>query len=228
MDIAHCLTTTAIQSKSGQVMNRLHEVPQRISRYCAATSGYAWPAYDIDHKPGLLTATDLLSPALLSYPIKSKYLNEMFRESRKDEQSGRNGYFDLRVALESFVESTVDSQNAFEQLQLEGSGASQDWRSFKAVLQVTEVTKGLTAVAVTKILHRKRPELVPLVDRRIRAFFGRRKHDDDQLFQDIHDFVNNHKNKLDEWRKPHSLPDGKPMSRLRVLDIAIWMQLERM
>lgn len=210
------------------MISKLHEVPERISKYCAATSGYAWPAYDIDNNPELLTATDLLSPALISYPIRSKYLNEMFRESPTDEQPGRNGYYDLRIALEAFVESTAESRSAFEHLQLAGSEASKEWKSFKSALEVSRSTKGLTTVAITKILHRKRPELVPLIDRRVRVFFGRRKHEDNQLFQDIQDVVNTYKDRLDEWRKPYSLQSGKLMSRLRVLDIAIWMQPERL
>jgi len=210
------------------MISQLREVPERIRKYCAATSGYAWPAYDIDNNPELLTATDLLSPALLSYPIKSKYLNEMFRESPTDEQPGSNGYYDLRIALEAFVESTVESRSSFEHLQLAGSEASEEWKSFKSALDVSRAAQGLTTVAVTKILHRKRPELVPLVDCRVRAFFGRRKYEDDRLFQDIQDFVNTYKDQLDEWRKPYSLQNGKQMSRLRVLDIAIWMQPERL
>jgi hypothetical protein len=210
------------------LIDGLQKVSERVEQYCSPTSGYAWPAYDIDHNPCILTATDLLSPALLSYPIKSNYLNEMFREPTKDERPGSNSYFDLRIALERFVVSTAESQNTFEQLQLAGSETSQEWQSFKALIDLSKSTRGLTTVALTKILHRKRPSLVPLVDSRIRAFFGRRKHEDDKLFQDIQRFVKTHESHLDEWRKPNSLPNGQPMSRLRVLDIAIWMQSERL
>jgi len=210
------------------MISKLREVPERLSKYCAATSGYAWPAYDIDNNPELLTATDLLSPALLSYPIKSKYLNEMFREPARDEGLNGNSYFDLRVALERFVKATSASTSAFELWKLSGPETTQEWKLFGTALNTSKTTWGLSTVAITKILHRKRPELVPLVDRRVRAFFGRRKHEDDRLFQDIHDFVNTHKDQLDEWRKPYSLQNGKAMSRLRVLDIAIWMQPERL
>lgn len=150
----------------------------------------------------------------------------MLREPAKNERPGSNSYFDLRIALEKFVITTTGNQNTFDQLQLTESESSQEWQLFKAALDLSKTTKGLTTVAVTKILHRKRPSLVPLVDRRIRAFFGRRKNEDDQLFHDIQRFVRTHEVKLDEWRKPYSLPNGQPMSRLRVLDIAIWMQSE--
>lgn len=150
----------------------------------------------------------------------------MLREPGKNERPGSNSYFDLQIALEKFVVSTTGNQNTFEQLQLTESEASQEWQSFKAAIDLSKRTTGLTTVAVTKILHRKRPSLVPLVDRRIRAFFGRRKNEDDNLFQDIQNFVKTHVDQLDEWRKHYSLPNGQPMSRLRVLDIAIWMQSE--
>jgi len=208
------------------VIDRLRDAPDRIERYCAASSGYAWPTYDIDNNPELLTATDLLSPALLSYPIKSKYLNEMFREPVNHEGPNSNSYFDLRVALERFVKATSESASDFERWKLSEPGVSQEWTLLRTALNISKTAKGLSTVAITKILHRKRPELVPLVDRRIRAFFGRRKLEDDQLFQDIQQFVVAHGNQLDEWRKPYSLSNGQPMSRLRVLDIAIWMQWE--
>lgn len=151
----------------------------------------------------------------------------MFREPTEDEQPSSNGYFHLRMTLERFVVSTAGNQNTFDQLHLTESETSQEWLHFQAALGHCWRTKGLTTVAVTKILHRKRPSLVPLVDSRIRSFFGRRKNEDDHLFQDIQHFVKTYEAKLDEWRKPYSLPNGQPMSRLRVLDIAIWMQSER-
>lgn len=157
------------------MINRLRDAPKRVERYCAATSGYAWPAYDIDNNPELLTATDLFSPALLSYPIKSKYLNEMFREPAKEEVPNSNSYFDLRVALERFVKATSESTSAFERWKISEQEVPQEWTLFRTALNISKRTKGLSTVAITKILHRKRPELVPLVDRRIRAFFGTTK-----------------------------------------------------
>jgi len=44
------------------MISQVREVPERIRKYCATTSGYAWSAYGIDPNPGLLT-----TPALLSY-----------------------------------------------------------------------------------------------------------------------------------------------------------------
>jgi hypothetical protein len=45
----------------------------------------------------------------------------------------------------------------------------EDWRKFVRCLELVQSCKGLTSVAETKILHRKRPDLVPINDSLLRA-----------------------------------------------------------
>jgi hypothetical protein len=84
-------------------------------------------------------------------------------------------------------------------------------------------------VAVTKILHRKRPDLVPLIDRRIRTFyFGKNSGSDLNLLRLIHNDLQSHETTtlLDEWKKKFILANNLKMSRLRALDIIVWMKFE--
>ena len=92
-------------------------------------------------------------------------------------------------------------------------------------MQAAQECPGLTSVAVSKILHRKRPALVPIVDSRVRSFYGAEGKDYVSLFERIHGDINMHQAALDRWREPYFV-DGRPMSRLRTLDIVIWMDSE--
>lgn len=88
---------------------------------------------------------------------------------------------------------------------------------------------GLSGVAVTKILHRKRPDLVPLIDRRIRTFyFGKNSGPDLELLRLIYEDLQNHETIewLNKRRKNFALANKSEMSRLRALDIIIWMSFE--
>lgn len=52
---------------------------QLLSDYLDPTSLYAWPTYDEDLAPNSLSGVDLAAPALLSYPLRSRCLQEMGR-----------------------------------------------------------------------------------------------------------------------------------------------------
>ena len=202
----------------------------KLATYCSPTSGYAWPQYDTDLTPGVLASIDFLSPALLSYPIKSKYLESIFASDQPESTQASNPYFRLAESMRRFVaETTDDDAQTFDGLstdEIQGKNSPHFWTLFLEAIRASGPCRGLTSVAVTKILHRKRPRIVPLVDRRIRMFYGTRKSADLDLFLLIHQDMKSFSGLLDDWRKPFRLPGDRPMSRLRALDIAIWMQWE--
>lgn len=204
--------------------------PNELATYCSPTSGYAWPQYDTDLTHDILAPIDFLSPALLSYPIKSKYLNAMFESNLSESSRSTRPYFELAESMRRFVTETKDDdEQTFGDLsadEVRGNNSPQFWALFLDAIRASEPCRGLTSVAVTKILHRKRPRIVPLVDRRIRMFYGTRKGADIDLFLLIHQDVNSCSDLLDVWRKPFQLSRDRTMSRLRALDIAIWMQWE--
>ena len=107
------------------------------------------------------------------------------------------------------------------------------FRSYEAIIKLIKFTNskcgGLSGVAVTKILHRKRPNLVPLIDRRIRTFyFGKNRGTDLELLKLIHKDLQSPETIrfLDERRKTFVLGNKEQMSRLRAMDIIIWMSFE--
>lgn len=192
-----------------------------LANYCDSAGGYAWPAYDIDDRVGHLVPTDVLAPAFLSYPMKGTYLNEMFRHDVP-----ANPYAVLRSSLETAATNAELRHLTFEALGVDDlqDRSGHGWGLVLECIDAVQECKGLTSVAVTKILHRKLPDLVPVNDSRIRAFY---KVTDGYatLFERLHADLNANLGLIDEWRMPHRLPDDRPMSRLRALDIVIWMHM---
>lgn len=99
-----------------------------------------------------------------------------------------------------------------------------EWQAFIRCLDAVQDCKGLTSVAVTKILHRKRPWLTPLNDSRVRHFYDVR-HDYSALFAAIRDDLERQPTRemLAELASGQTTPAGRPLTDLRALDIVIWM-----
>lgn len=189
--------------------------PANIKRYCDSSSRFAWPSYDVDSSPTRLEPIDVLAPAFLSYPIKRDYFEPMLQATPDG-----GHYAVLWEALAAVVRETSPDESFEKAFDRPESGA---WTHVAAAIEAARKCKGLTSVAVSKILHRKRPNLVPIIDKRVRAFYAAKK-DDQMLLQRIHQDLSKHAGLLDEWAGPYRLPTGQAMTRLRALDIAVWME----
>lgn len=198
------------------------DAPTYLEQYCSPHSRYAWPAYDIDPNPDQLVPADVLAPALLSYPINGKYLQQMFERPEHGQQP--NAYAELFDAMSEMVRDEASSNLVFDQLDLAtlSDRSVPGWSPVLRALDVAQRCSGLTSVAVTKILHRKRPDLVPINDSRVRTFYGIHQPSYERLFESVHRDVTAHHALLDRWRAPYAI-DGRVMTRLRCLDIVIWM-----
>jgi hypothetical protein len=197
-----------------------------LKTYCSPSGAYAWPAYDTDTNPSKLTPVDLLAPGFLSYPIRGLYLDRMFQ--RNDEGGPANDYarlFDAMVAVVADIDAAELDFDSIDKHELSDRQCP-GWGSVLRAIDAAQPCKGFTSVAVTKILHRKRPRLVPINDSRLRTFYGISGQRYSELFRCIHHDVTTHGDLLDSWRKPYWLDNEGPMSRLRVLDIVIWMHFE--
>jgi len=93
-----------------------------------------------------------------------------------------------------------------------------------ACFDAAQPCTGIRSVAVTKILHRKRPNLVPINDSRVRKFYGV-KNSYVPLYAAIHDDLQDAETfaMLQALAAPYKGRDDRPMSILRALDIVIWM-----
>jgi hypothetical protein len=77
-------------------------------------------------------------------------------------------------------------------------------------------------VTVSKVLHRLRPNLVPIIDSKVRAFYDTPESDPPTFFRRLHADLTKHRAMLEELAEGRTTPDGRPLSQLRVADIVIW------
>jgi len=159
----------------------------------------------------------------LSYPIPTKYLQSM-------SASDGNAYHQLRKAIAEVVEVAAADESFLELDEVAlmtgtGGTATPGWVAFwKAWNQVGETT-GLTSVALTKILHRKVPSLIPILDSLVSGFYGISNHSDRRgvhTMLALHRDLTAHRDLAEGWASQWALEDGRPMTLLRAVDIVVW------
>ena len=199
------------------------DAKKSLETYCGRSSLYSWPYYDIDETPNLLAPTDILATSFLDYPIKGKIIRELMREFEMHSET--TPYTKLSRHLSDVVADESARGLCFEDIPKEQLGDREmgGWGKVLTALDAAQECKYLTSVFVTKVLHRKRPNLVPINDSKLRRFYGIKKHGYSDLFLAIHRDVIQYRDYLDELRGKYVLPNGAVMSRLRVLDIVVWM-----
>ena len=198
-----------------------------LADYCNENSLFAWPWYDTDSNPDVLSAFDQLAPSFLNYHIPHETRQKML-VPRVEE----NSYSVMKSEMSEFLTKTKGLDLHFENMP-DGVFDEPDDSPYGDLIKLIKFTNskcsGLSGVAVTKILHRKRPNLVPLIDRRIRTFyFGKNSGSDLSLLKLIYEDLQNDETieLLDELRKNFVLENNLEMSRLRALDIIVWMKFE--
>lgn len=91
-----------------------------------------------------------------------------------------------------------------------------------AANRATRAVPRWTPVTVSKVLHRFAPQVVPIVDSRVRAFYGVRAGQEAELrrrlWADLRDNI--------DWLRPiadaHQTRDRRQLTVLRLADILIW------
>ena len=173
--------------------------------------GLQAPAYDRLGDASSLEPTDVLAPALLDAPIRGVTVIEMFADGSGAPQS-------LLAALRAVVESSQCQTAHFEELDLE----DETWRMVRSALIASEDVRGIAASKVTKILHRKLPDLVPIFDSKVAAYYGCSPRRPREFWPVLQQDVVDSTSLLDDLRSAFRTPDGRPLGRLRTLDIVVW------
>ena len=202
---------------------RKSDAKQSLETYCSRSSLYSWPYYDIDETPNLLVPTDILATSFLSYSPKFEIIQELMREFEM--QSETTEYTKLFKLLSDVVTDESTKELCFDDIPEDQLGDRYllGWGKVLNAIDAAQECKSLTSVFVTKVLHRKRPNLVPINDSKLRSFYGIKKHSYFELFLAIHRDVVQNRDYLNELRGKYVLPNGVVMSRLRALDIVVWM-----
>lgn len=183
-----------------------------IEHYTDPNSGRAFQAYDLLGDPDHLRPTDLLAPALLDAPVRGRDVIEMLKPD--------GAYHRLFIAMEAVLSDEAALAAALEDQDFRAS--SGPWALVAAALEASSETRNIKASKVTKILHRKRPSLVPIFDRRVAGAYGVSAQTPWLFWPLFRDDVLANRDWLVEVAADYQTPDGRTLSHLRAADIIIW------
>lgn len=163
---------------------------------------------------------DALAPALLDARLGSREVNQMFSS---DEE---NHYSKLRVAIErclyELVYITDSSGELLDFANADLSGARGPWSFVNACYIASDSTPNVRVTKVSKILHRKQPTFIPIIDSRLASFYNLSKSQRSKYWSALQADYRANRDLLDQLGRGVLTSEGKPISSLRVADIVIW------
>jgi hypothetical protein len=183
--------------------------------YTCPRRHYAFKTYD--HLYGQsepLSPGDILLANLLSLRLSWREVVPLFAEGDGPPQR-------LRRSLDDALNELARVRAFEEHADVEELEASLP--ALRRANDCTQHVPGWTSVTVSKVLHRRLPHIVPIMDSRVRSFYGLRKpqHVREALFRDL----KANRSWLSVAVQGRRTPDDRPLSLLRAADILIWTQL---
>ncbi len=184
----------------------------------------SFDTYDRQAEPSVFGPLDALAPALLDARLGPEEVNLMFSGNIEDP------YNKLRVAIEKCLQEltsiATQSGEVLDFANADLSGESGPWSFVKACYIASDSTRNIKASKVSKMLHRKQPTFIPIIDSRLRSFYGLSKSPPSDYWTALQaDFRENRKF-LDGLGKGTTTSEGKQISSLRVADIVIWEHIK--
>jgi hypothetical protein len=196
-----------------------------LARYTDLNGDRAFNTYDRQGDPSTLTPLDCLAPALLSVRIGWRQVIPLFRPSGPGAivmRAMQSALDDLECAKANFLDIDLGDVNG-------------PWSLVEAAILSSgnsghgNPVPGLKAVAVTKILHRKRPDLVPIFDSLVYQFYvgtrppaGAYGETPRRLWPLLQTDLRANRTWLASLAAPVQTPDGRQLTVLRTADIVIW------
>lgn len=200
---------------------------QRVDRYTNTANHFAFRTYDIAPLTlgGQLRAEDILAANLLSLRLGWRDVIPLFADRADDpgrakEQGHPNAPQDLLARMNEAL-AAFRSAPAFEGLASEAELESA-LAPLAAANEATRGVRGWTAVTVSKVLHRHVPHIVPIVDSRVREFYGVRSYQGAELRLRLWRDVGANLHWLRPLAEEYRTPDGRDLTVLRLVDIIIW------
>lgn len=201
-------------------MPSVHELSpcasRHLPRYVDPEGGRAFATYDCIGNPGDLEPADVLAPALLDAPVPGRDVIKMYQPT--------GVHSELREALEAVLRDPAAASARFEDQDLDSDRGA--WALVRAALSASDKASGFRAAKVTKILHRKRPYLVPIFDSKVAQFYGVSARRPWELWPLLQHELVDHATWLGEMGQTHRTSDGRPIAELRVLDIIVWEHMQ--
>ncbi len=181
--------------------------------YTDPAGDFAFATYDRWYSdPNILTALDCLAANLLALRLNHRRVIPLF-------QQGDSAAARLRLAMQNVLDATPSNGQGFVDLD---SIDDSLFRLVRTANMATGPIKGWTAVTVCKVLHRLRPELVPVYDSVVRKFYGTPAKAPSAFFEALHVDLRANRAWLAGIAAAQRTPDNRPLSLLRAADIMIW------
>jgi len=180
----------------------------------------SFATYDVQGDSSVFGPLDALAPALLDAPLKRAEVNQMF--------SGvvDNSYNRLRVAIQNcltvLANYSAEVGQVFDFADVDLLGTDSPWRFVNACYIASDDTKGIKASKVSKMLHRKQPTLIPIIDSKLVSFYGLTMNEPGKYWTALQTDFRLNKSFLNGLSKSVITSEGKQISSLRVADIVIW------
>lgn len=193
---------------------------KHLHNFVNPTGIRSFATYDRQDNPSVFGPLDALAPALLDAPLKRVEVNQMF--SGIDE----NPYNNLRITIQNCVKelARLFDENGgvldFEDAEL--SKSEGPWSMVRACYVASEKTHNIAASKVSKMLHRKQPTFVPIIDSKLVSFYGLTMKEPRKYWIELQTDYRANRDFLDALAKGVNTSEGRPISSLRVADIVIW------
>jgi hypothetical protein len=196
----------------------VHDPESLLADYLNPSYGYAWPAYDtlVTNGGSSLVTGDLLAPVLLEAHVDAARFGVLVEMLPQLAGVGE-------LPPRSLADATDEDIDA-----VAGLFAVLDTEQYRR--------RGIRGTIVSKVLHRKRPDLVPLYDSRIDSGYrasGKIPHDPHRSWVHFMDHICRLM-RDDLQHETNAFADlvalarerGAALTALRILDILVWMSLE--
>jgi hypothetical protein len=183
-----------------------------LAEYTEPTRHYAFYTYDrLSDPEAPLEPQDVLLANLLSLRLGWREAIPLFAEGDGDPQVLRSALDEALIRLrhaDPFEDHP--SLNALETTVVPLAKAN------SAAIRV----RNWTHVTVSKVLHRRLPHIVPIIDSRVRTFYGARG--PDSVRQALWEDLRENRDWLAAEAARIRTPDDRALSLLRTADILIW------
>jgi hypothetical protein len=193
---------------------------RHLAEYTDPKGERAFATYDRLGDPDRLSPLDCLGPVLLSVRLTNRQVIPLFQPT------GQGA--DLLAAMQAVLDHPNSGTTDF--LTVDRTLPGTAWAAVEEALTAARAharVKWVKEVAITKILHRKRPNLVPIFDGRVYSFY--RGHLPRQgpaaareLFDDLQPDLAANRGWLADLARSVRTPDDRPLSVLRAADIILW------
>ena len=193
---------------------------KHLNHFVNASGARSFQTYDRQGDSAVFGPLDALAPALLDATVTRRCVNQMFSGVED------NAYNKLKVTIEKCLGElaliTKQSGEVLDFADADLSGGGGPWAFVKACYIASDSTPDIKASKVSKMLHRKQPTFIPIIDSKLVSFYGLSKSRPSKYWTALQLDYRANREFLNRLGSGVVTSEGKSISSLRVADIVIW------